>query len=35
MIKNYFKVALRYLTRHKGYSFINITGLAGDKSGNG
>jgi len=28
MIKNYFKVALRYLSRHKGYSFINIAGLA-------
>ncbi len=28
MIKNYFKVALRTLLRHKGYSFINIAGLA-------
>jgi putative ABC transport system permease protein len=28
MIKNYFKVALRYLSRHKGYTLINTTGLA-------
>lgn len=28
MIKNYFKIALRNLTRHKGYTAINITGLA-------
>ena len=28
MIKNYLKIALRNLARHKGYSFINITGLA-------
>jgi putative ABC transport system permease protein len=28
MIKNYFKVALRNLVRQKGYSLINITGLA-------
>ncbi|MFI5128743.1 MAG: ABC transporter permease [Chitinophagales bacterium] len=28
MIKNYFKVAIRYLLRHKGYSGINIIGLA-------
>ncbi|MDP4264626.1 MAG: ABC transporter permease [Bacteroidota bacterium] len=28
MIKNYFKTALRYLTRNKGYSVINILGLA-------
>ena len=27
MIKNYLKIALRNLARHKGYSFINITGL--------
>ncbi len=28
MFGNYLKIALRYLTRQKGYSFINITGLA-------
>jgi putative ABC transport system permease protein len=28
MFKNYFKVAIRNLRRHKGYSFINIAGLA-------
>src|SRR5688572_7124722 len=28
MLKNYFKIALRNIVRHKGYSFINITGLA-------
>jgi putative ABC transport system permease protein len=28
MFKNYFKIALRNLLRHKGYSFINIAGLA-------
>jgi putative ABC transport system permease protein len=28
MFKNYIKVALRNLQRHKGYSFINIIGLA-------
>lgn len=28
MFQNYLKVALRNLTKHKGYSFINIVGLA-------
>lgn len=28
MIKNYFKIALRTIKNHKGYSFINISGLA-------
>jgi len=28
MIKNYLKIALRSITRSKGYSFINIAGLA-------
>jgi len=28
MLKNYLKVALRNLLRHKGYTFINIMGLA-------
>lgn len=28
MLGNYLKVALRNLLRHKGYSFINVTGLA-------
>ena len=28
MLKNYLKIALRNLQRHKGYSFINIAGLA-------
>ena len=28
MLKNYFKVAVRNLLRHKGYTFINILGLA-------
>jgi len=28
MIKNYFKVAFRNIIRHRGYSFINISGLA-------
>lgn len=28
MIKNFFKVAVRNLWRHKGYSFLNIFGLA-------
>ena len=28
MLKNYIKIALRNLVRHKGYTFINIFGLA-------
>jgi predicted permease len=28
MFKNYFKIALRNFIRHKGYTFINIAGLA-------
>jgi putative ABC transport system permease protein len=28
MFKNYLKIALRHIKRHKGYSFINIAGLA-------
>ena len=28
MFKNYLKIALRNIIRHKGYSFINISGLA-------
>ena len=28
MLKNYLKVALRNLRKHKGYTFINVTGLA-------
>ncbi len=28
MLKNYFKVAIRNLLRHKAYSFINVMGLA-------
>ncbi|HDT13194.1 MAG TPA: FtsX-like permease family protein, partial [Candidatus Aminicenantes bacterium] len=28
MLKNYIKIALRNLARHKGYAFINIMGLA-------
>jgi len=28
MLRNYFKIALRNLTRHKAFSFINIVGLA-------
>jgi putative ABC transport system permease protein len=28
MLKNYFKIAIRHLQRHKGYSLINILGLA-------
>jgi ABC-type antimicrobial peptide transport system permease subunit len=28
MIRNYLKIAIRNLARHKGYSFINIAGLA-------
>ncbi len=28
MLKNYFKIAIRNLWRHRGFSFINISGLA-------
>ena len=28
MLRNHFKVALRYLLRHRGYTFINVAGLA-------
>jgi putative ABC transport system permease protein len=28
MIKNYWKISLRYMNRHKTYSFINIAGLS-------
>jgi len=28
MLKNYIKTAIRTITRHKGYSFINLAGLA-------
>ncbi len=28
MIRNYLKIALRYLVKHKGYTFINVLGLA-------
>jgi putative ABC transport system permease protein len=28
MLRNYLKIALRNMTRHKGYSFINMAGLA-------
>jgi len=28
MIKNYFKIALRTLLRHRGFAFINVAGLA-------
>jgi len=28
MLKNYLKIALRNIIRYKGYSFINIAGLA-------
>ncbi len=28
MLKNYFKISLRNLKKHKGYSLINVTGLA-------
>src|SRR5258708_4844095 len=27
MLTNFFKIAFRNITRHKGFSFINITGL--------
>ena len=28
MIKNHFKIAWRNIKRHKGFSFLNISGLA-------
>jgi len=28
MLKNYIKIAIRTILRHKGYSFINVVGLA-------
>jgi putative ABC transport system permease protein len=28
MLRNYFKVAIRYLAKYKGYTFINIAGLS-------
>ena len=28
MLKNYLKIALRNLHKHKGYTFINVSGLA-------
>jgi ABC-type antimicrobial peptide transport system permease subunit len=28
MLKNYIKIALRHIKRHKAYSFLNVTGLA-------
>jgi len=28
MFKNYFKIALRNILRHKAYSFLNISGLS-------
>jgi len=28
MLKSYLKIAVRNLLKHKGYSFINICGLA-------
>ena len=28
MIKNFFKIAIRNILRHKGFTFINVTGLA-------
>ena len=28
MIKNFIKITLRNILKHKGYSFINITGKA-------
>jgi putative ABC transport system permease protein len=28
VLKNYIKIAIRTILRHKGYSFINVVGLA-------
>ena len=33
MLKNYLKIALRHLLKHKGYSFINFAGLAAGMAG--
>ena len=28
MLKNYLRIALRHLWKHRGYAFINVAGLA-------
>lgn len=35
MLKNYLKIALRNLWRHKGFSLINIIGLVVDSNRSG